>query len=145
MQIGLLPHIYKHRYNSALLKNHNNFEKYLIKALQVQIFWLPLHPQSDRKTGLEMQKGFLENFFENNRWKIWWFQKDVLSLHPLSPLKMARQNKGSFNNFWKILPKIFGSFKNMNYLCIAIRSLSLSDEAKGSSKNIFEKSCRKIW
>ena len=33
----------------------------------------------------------------------------------------------------------------MNYLCIAIHSLSLSDEAKGSSKNIFEKSCQKIW
>ena len=33
----------------------------------------------------------------------------------------------------------------MNYLCIAIRSLSLSDGARGSSKNIFEKSCQKIW
>ena len=33
----------------------------------------------------------------------------------------------------------------MNYLCIAIRSLSLSDDAKGSSKNIFEKSYQKIW
>ena len=27
----------------------------------------------------------------------------------------------------------------MNYLCIAVRSLSLSDGARGSSKNIFEK------
>ncbi len=27
----------------------------------------------------------------------------------------------------------------MNYLCIAIRSLSLSEDVKGSSKNIFEK------
>ena len=33
----------------------------------------------------------------------------------------------------------------MNYLCIAIRSLSLSDGARGSSKNIFEKSYQKIW
>ena len=33
----------------------------------------------------------------------------------------------------------------MNYLCNAIRSLSLSDAQKGSSKNIFEKSCQKIW
>ena len=33
----------------------------------------------------------------------------------------------------------------MNYLCIAIHSLSLSDKAKGSSKNIFEKSLPKIW
>ena len=58
---------------------------------------------------------------------------------------MARVNKGSFDNFWKIIPKIFGGFKNMNYLCIAIHSLSLSDSAKGSSKNIFEKSSPKIW
>ena len=33
----------------------------------------------------------------------------------------------------------------MNYLCIAIRSLSLSEDVKGSSKNIFEKSSLKIW
>ena len=33
----------------------------------------------------------------------------------------------------------------MNYLCNAIRSLSLSDGAKGFSKNIFEKSYQKIW
>ena len=33
----------------------------------------------------------------------------------------------------------------MNYLCIAIRSLSLSDDMKGSSKNIFEKSYQNIW
>ena len=33
----------------------------------------------------------------------------------------------------------------MIYLCNAIRSLSLSDSVKGSSKNIFEKSCQKIW
>ena len=33
----------------------------------------------------------------------------------------------------------------MNYLCIAIRSLSLSDGVKGSSKNIFEKSSSNIW
>ena len=31
------PYIYKYRYNYTLLKNHNNFEKYLIKALQIQI------------------------------------------------------------------------------------------------------------
>ena len=58
---------------------------------------------------------------------------------------MARHNKGSFDNFWKINPKIFGGFKNMNYLCIAIRSPSLSDDTRGSSKNIFEKSCQKVW
>ena len=33
----------------------------------------------------------------------------------------------------------------MNYLCRAIRSLSLSGCEKGSSKNIFEKSSPKIW
>ena len=33
----------------------------------------------------------------------------------------------------------------MNYLCRAIRSLSLSGYEKGSSKNIFEKSSPKIW
>ena len=33
----------------------------------------------------------------------------------------------------------------MRYLCNTIRSLSLSDSAKGSSKNIFEKSHQKIW
>jgi hypothetical protein len=33
----------------------------------------------------------------------------------------------------------------MNYLCNAIRSQNLSSDARGSSKNIFEKSCQKIW
>jgi hypothetical protein len=58
-----------------------------------------LRPQSDRKTALKALKRFLEKFFEKSCQNIWWFQKDALSLHPLSPLKMARRNKGSFNNF----------------------------------------------
>ena len=98
-QIHSLPYIYKYRYNCLLLKIYNNFKKYLIKGLQIQILWLPLHSQSDRKTGLKMQKGFLEKFFEKSSPKIWWFQKLALSLHPLSPLKMAGHNKGSFDNF----------------------------------------------
>ena len=33
----------------------------------------------------------------------------------------------------------------MNYLCIAIRSIKMSGCGKGSSKNIFEKSCQNVW
>ena len=40
---------------------------------------------------------------------------------------------------------MFGGFKNMNYLCNAIRSQKMSGVLKRFFEKIFEKSCQKIW
>ena len=49
--------------------------------------------------------------------KIWWIEKLALSLHPLSPLKLADAAEVLRNIFEKKVTKKFGGFKNMLYLC----------------------------
>jgi hypothetical protein len=68
------------------LKNVNNFEKFLIKCLEIKNKALPLHPQSGSNNETEC-KTVLRKIFEKSYQKIWYIQKSVLSLHRFSALK----------------------------------------------------------
>jgi len=79
---------------------------------------LPLHPQSRDEQHLERAAEVLRNnFLKKSFQKIWWFQKDALSLHPLSPLKRRRATKGLRKSFLKKVSRKFGGSKNLPYLC----------------------------
>ena len=82
---------------------------------------------------------FLEKFFEKSFRNIWKFQKCVLSLHPLSPLKRRIAKKVLRKIFLKKVPEKFGSFKNSSYLCTAIFALSFERDYDDGSKKI------RIW
>ena len=71
---------------------------------------------------------FLEKFFEKSFRNIWKFQKCVLSLHPLSPLKRRIAKKVLRKIFLKKVSEKFGGFKNSSYLCTTFRSENLECE-----------------
>ena len=78
------------------------------------------------------RKGFLEIFWKSFQ-NIWWFQKSVLSLRPLSPLKRRVAQKVLRKIFFEKVSKIFGGFKNMSYLCTTFRSEKM--QSKSDTKN----------
>ena len=54
--------LYKYRYKWEFLKNVNNFEKFLIKCLEIKIKALPLHPQSGSNNETDSPTGSWKYF-----------------------------------------------------------------------------------
>ena len=86
--------------------------------MEIKKYVLPLHPQS-RNTAYDLKaQRFFKKVMKKSSSKIWWFEKFVLPLQPLSPLKRKqRSEKKSLKN----LSKRFGGLKKRFYLCTTFR------------------------